>query len=132
MDFIPRVAVLYYLGSYSKRTGIEAELRETKRVMEPERTRYMELEQRSEELAKIRHDFNNQLASVTRLARSGDSASVQELLDALLKDSPGMTISSLKPDWNSSYFCTPSTVRALFLTSFEEQHPALAVFIILS
>lgn len=79
-------AILYYAVSLYKKAAIETELHETKRVMELEQVRYMELEQRSEELAKIRHDFNNQLASVTQLVRTGDKASAQELIDALSKE----------------------------------------------
>jgi len=45
-----------------------------------------ELEKRSEELAKIRHDFNNQFASVAQLVRSGERNSAQELVEALSKE----------------------------------------------
>ena len=80
------VAILYYVLSYNKREAVEAELRETKRVMEREQAHYRELEQRCEELAKIRHDFNNQLASVTQLVRSGDRTSAQDLIGALSQE----------------------------------------------
>lgn len=86
ISLVATVAILYYVLSYNKRGAIEAELRETKRVMELEQAHYRQLEQRSEELAKIRHDFNNQLASVTQLVRSGDSASAQALIGALSQE----------------------------------------------
>lgn len=86
IGLVATVAILYYVLSYNKREAIDAELRETKRIMEREQVHYTELEQRSEELAKIRHDFNNQLASVTRLVRSGDRASAQELVLALSQE----------------------------------------------
>jgi len=80
------VAILYYVLSHSKREAIEAELREAKRVMEREQAHYRALEQRSEELAKIRHDWGNQLASVTQLVRTGDRASAQALIGALSQE----------------------------------------------
>lgn len=86
LSLVADVAILYYLFSYSKRAVIEAELRETKRIMELEQSQYRELEQSREELEKIRHDFSNQLASITRLIRSGEDGPARELLDSLGKE----------------------------------------------
>jgi len=77
------IVMFFYIISLDKRTAIEAELQETKRVMELEQSRYREIELQSEEVAKIRHDFNNQLASILQLVRVGEDSTAQEMIDAL-------------------------------------------------
>ena len=77
------LVLLGYVVSHEKRAALEQELSEARRQMEREQTHYRELEQRHEELAKIRHDFNNQLASISHLARSGETDAAQRLLDAV-------------------------------------------------
>jgi hypothetical protein len=77
------IATLYYIFTQEKRTVIEAELRETKREMELEQTRYGEMERRSEEMAKIRHDFNNQLASIIELVKVGEDSTAQKIITTL-------------------------------------------------
>jgi hypothetical protein len=77
-------AVLFcYILSHEKRTGIEAELREAKRVRERELARHREIEKQSDELSKIRHDFNNQLASVIQLVKAGEDKTAREIISAL-------------------------------------------------
>lgn len=83
LGLVSSLAILYYVIYYNKRAEFEAELRQTKRAMELEQAKYSEIEERSEELVKIRHDFNNQLASVRRLVRMGDKVTAKELMDAL-------------------------------------------------
>lgn len=77
------IAILFYALSHEKRAAIEAELNETKRVMELEQARFAEVEKRGEELAKIRHDLNNQLMSVIQLVRVGEDSAAKDMLDAL-------------------------------------------------
>jgi len=86
ISLVATVAILHYVLSYNKREAVEAELRETKRTMEREQAHYRELEQRSEELVKIRHDFNNQLASIIQLTRLGENGSAQEIIDSLARE----------------------------------------------
>lgn len=83
------IAILYYAISLYKKALIDAELWETKRVMELEQARYREIEERSEELAKIRHDFNNQLAAITQLARAGEGDSAQAMIGSLAREING-------------------------------------------
>ena len=80
------ITIFYYILSYDKRAAIEAELAEAKYVMELEQARFSETEKRSEELAKIRHDFNNQLASITQLVRSGEDGAAREIISALTNE----------------------------------------------
>ena len=77
------LVLLGFVVSHEKKAALEQNLSEARRQMELEQTHYRELEQRHEELSKIRHDFNNQLASISRLARSGETGAAQELLDAV-------------------------------------------------
>jgi uncharacterized membrane protein len=83
VSLIAAVAVLYYVLSYDKRAAAETELRDAKRMMELEQARYAEMEQRSEEMAKIRHDFNNQLSSIIQLVRAGEDGTAREIITAL-------------------------------------------------
>lgn len=83
---VSSAVIFCFIRTYGKNAAVEAELRETKRIMEMEQARYHEMEERSEALAKIRHDFNNQLAAVTQLARLGESDTAQELIDALAQE----------------------------------------------
>jgi hypothetical protein len=76
-------ATLYYVLSYDRRAAIEAELRDAKRTMELKQARRAEVERRGEELARLRHDFNNQLASIVQLARAGEDGTAQEIISAL-------------------------------------------------
>ena len=77
------VAALLYVMSHDKRTAIEAELGEAKRVMELEQAKNEKTEERSIELEKIRHDFNNQLASIIQLVRVGEDKTAQDIVAAL-------------------------------------------------
>jgi sensor histidine kinase YesM len=83
VSLIVSAVLFFYILSHEKRTVMEAELREAKRVMELEQVRYREIEKQSDELAKIRHDFNNQLASVIQLVKAGEGQTAQELIAAL-------------------------------------------------
>jgi hypothetical protein len=86
ISLVASAAILYYVLSQDKRTAIDAELKETKRVMELEQARYCEMERRSEELAKIRHDFNNQLASIVQLVNAGEDSTAKEIISALMNE----------------------------------------------
>lgn len=81
--FVADVAILCFVLSNEKRATIEADLEESKRRLELEQARYEEVEKRSEELAKIRHDLNNQLMSVVQLVRVGENAVAGEIVEAL-------------------------------------------------
>ena len=75
--------VLCYILSHDKNEQLEARLNETRRQMELEQARNKELDLRQEEMAKIRHDFNNQLAAIVQLVCMGEDKAAQEVLDAL-------------------------------------------------
>ena len=83
------ITMFCYILTHEKRMAVETELRETKRVLELERSRFNDIERQSEELMKIRHDFNNQLASIARLVRIGKDNAAQDLIDALSEEIAG-------------------------------------------
>ena len=80
------VIILIYILSYDKRAAIETELNEAKHIMELEQTKHNEAEARREELEKIRHDFNNQLASIIQLVRIGEDDTAQGIITALTNE----------------------------------------------
>ena len=86
ISLIASIAVFIYIFTHDKRAAIEAELHETKRVMELEQARHSETEKRREELEKVRHDFNNQLASVIQLVRVGEDSTAQGIISALTNE----------------------------------------------
>ena len=86
ISLVAFIVLFYYILSHDKRAAIEAELTETHRVIELEQAHYFELEQKSEEMAKIRHDFNNQLAIISRLIRSGEDSSARDMISTLSKE----------------------------------------------
>jgi len=83
---VASVVLFGYILSHEKRTAIEAELIEIKRIMELEQAHYHEIERQSIEMAKIRHDFNNQLAAIIQLVRSGENSAAREMINDLSKE----------------------------------------------
>lgn len=80
------VFLLYYVVSLEEKTALETELRDTQHRMALEQSHYRAVEARREELAKIRHDFNNQLAAIRLLMQAGEQKDAQSMLDRLSAD----------------------------------------------
>lgn len=64
----------------------EQELRNLRHTMELERNYYQMVDEKREELARIRHDFNNQLAAIGQLFRTGAEDDAQKMIAHLSKD----------------------------------------------
>ncbi len=62
---------------------IEAKIGEMKQTWEVEKKHYEEIENRREELAKIRHDMNEQFILMKELLKQDDREKVGEMLDTL-------------------------------------------------
>jgi signal transduction histidine kinase len=77
------VLLLIYAVSQEKKTAIEEELKETRHMMTLEKAHYEVIEQRREELAKIRRDFSGRLEAVAGLARLGADDTAREVIAAL-------------------------------------------------
>lgn len=80
------VLLLYYVISLEKKTELEAEVRDMHHAMELEQSHYRAVEARREELAKIRHDFNNQLAAIGLLMQAGEEKDAGAMLRQLSAD----------------------------------------------
>lgn len=86
MGGVSVIALLYYVIALEKKTALEAELRDIHDLMEQERAHYRAVEERREELARIRHDFRNQLSAVSLLIQSGAEQDAQTMLRQLGAD----------------------------------------------
>lgn len=78
-----QIALLIYTIAQEDKSALEGRLREARHVMALEHTHYREVEQRQEALARIRHDFNNQLAAVGQLIRNGNREEAVQLVQSL-------------------------------------------------
>ena len=74
-----QVILLLYTMSQEKKTELERQVNSLQHAMELEQTHYKEVEKRQEEMARIRHDFNNQLAAIGQLYRAGEDAAAEQL-----------------------------------------------------
>ena len=84
--FIANIALLIIILEQDKKSLLQDELRETRHAMELEQSHYREVEKRREELTKIRHDFNNQLAVISQLISTGEENSAQDMINTLSKE----------------------------------------------
>ena len=81
--------LFFYIVKHEQSAGIEAELTQINRAMELEQAHYAQIQQRSEETAKISHDFNIQLTSIHYLLRTGEKETAQQMIAALLEEMEG-------------------------------------------
>jgi len=80
------IGLLVYIISFEKTTEIENELQEIKRELELEAIRFKAIESQSEKMAKLRHDFNNQLAAITQLIRLQEQETAKEMFEDIDKE----------------------------------------------
>jgi sensor histidine kinase regulating citrate/malate metabolism len=78
-----QIALLIYTIAQEDKSALEGRLLEARHMMALEHTHYKEVEQRHEALARIRHDFNNQLAAVGQLIRNGNREDAVRLVQSL-------------------------------------------------
>ncbi|MGE9881065.1 ATP-binding protein [Blautia obeum] len=76
---------MYDLLYRSRQTEVEQELKEMHHVMELEHVHYQEIESKREEVAKIRHDINNQILAARHLISEGDTERSEHMLEQLLE-----------------------------------------------
>jgi len=81
--FAANVLLLIYTISQEKKIAAEEELRETRHRIELEKSHYEAVDERREELDKIRKDFNKKLETVAGFARSGEDEKARESISAL-------------------------------------------------
>lgn len=83
------IALLHCVLSLENKAALEAELRDTRHRMALEQAHYKAVEMRQEELSRIRHDFNNQLAVISLLIGSKEDGDAQQMIQKLGKDIAG-------------------------------------------
>ena len=77
------MVLLTYVLSQEKKAALEEALREAEHQMQLEQIHYAEVDQRREAFTRIRHDFNNQLASVAQLIRANETDSALSLIGSV-------------------------------------------------
>ena len=77
------IILVLILFNRSEKDEIESELQEVRRVSELEKRHYQEIERRREEMAKIRHDYNNVLSSAQYLLDAGRTEEAREMIGEL-------------------------------------------------
>lgn len=85
LGFFLDIYWMYELLYRSRRTEAERELQKLHHVMELEHVHYQEIENKREEIAKIRHDINNQILAARHLMMEGDTDRSEHMLDQLLE-----------------------------------------------
>lgn len=81
--FFGLVALAMNLINQKEKKQVAAELSELRRLSELEQVHYQEIEKRREEMAKIRHDYNNLLTSALLLLHTGKSEEAEQLFSEL-------------------------------------------------
>ena len=75
-------AMMAYLSLWEKRDTRE-EMKNLQQIMELEQLHYRQIEERREEMAKIRHDYNNIIASILVLIENKNSQEAENILKDL-------------------------------------------------
>ncbi|MCI6887600.1 MAG: GHKL domain-containing protein [Lachnospiraceae bacterium] len=71
LSFVADLVFFYLLMAQGERDALEEQVRELEHMRHVEQLHYQSVEARRKELAKIRHDFNNQLTVALHLAGEG-------------------------------------------------------------
>ncbi|QOX64900.1 GHKL domain-containing protein [Anoxybacterium hadale] len=81
--FLSDLILLYILVEQGQKEALAMQLQELETLHQVEQIHYQAIEARREEMAKLRHDFNNQLVTAYHLAEQGEMAKMRALLDAV-------------------------------------------------
>ena len=81
---ILNLLLIYVQFNQAEKDEIEKELLELKYQTDLERQNYQHIEAQREKLAKIRHDYNNQLSSVLGLLKTSNTQEAQKIIQSLL------------------------------------------------
>lgn len=84
------VILMYCIVSLEEKDALKERVRELRHAMELEQAYYRTIEERREELARIRHDFNNQLSAIGRLVAGGELEDARQMV-SLLKENIAAT-----------------------------------------
>lgn len=80
------IILLYYIISLEEKDILKEKVQELRHTIALEQAHYRTVEERQEELARIRHDFNNHLSAIGRLAEAGEMEDVRQMIMRLKED----------------------------------------------
>lgn len=83
--FLLNTLLVFVQFNQAEKDEAEKELSALKRQTELDRQYYESLETRREEMAKIRHDYNNHLSSVLGLLHMGKPDEAEQVIESLLE-----------------------------------------------
>ena len=84
--FLADFILLYILMEQGQKEALAKQLQELETLRQVEAIHYQAIEARRGEMAKLRHDFNNQLITAYHLAEQGEREKAHALLDAIKAD----------------------------------------------
>ena len=108
---VGNLALLKILLSTSQKSELEKSLNDIQHIRELEQMHYTAMESRRHEMAKIRHDFNNQLTAARHLAASGKTEDAERLLSEL---------ESSLADTAENTYCSNAIVNAVLTEKQKE------------
>lgn len=83
IGFIADIMLFYFLMEQGEKEDLASRLQEMEKLRSAEEIHYQTIMHRWEELAKIRHDFNNQLTTALHLTENGEPQKAREMLEKL-------------------------------------------------
>ena len=97
-------ALMYLLVSLEKKQELEVLLQKTQYALELEQAYYRSVEEQREKLSHIRHDFKNQLASISALLQHGEEQEAQTMIHS---------VNRLIDDTKENIYCSIPVVNAV-------------------
>ncbi|PWM71878.1 MAG: hypothetical protein DBX59_07825 [Bacillota bacterium] len=97
-------ALMYLLGSLEEKQVLEIQLQETRHAMELEQAYYRSVEEQREKLSLIRHDFKNQLASISALLQLGEEQEARQMIGS---------VSQTIDDTREAVYCSIPVINAV-------------------
>jgi len=86
LGFVADIVLLYAFLNQGEKDALAKRVREMEHMQRVEQLHYQSIETRREELAKIRHDFNNQLTTALYLTVQGEQEQAKSMLEQLRRN----------------------------------------------
>lgn len=83
IGFLADIVLLYVFLNQGEKDALAKRVQEMEHLQQVEQLHFQSIETRREELAKIRHDFNNQLATALYLTEQGEQEQAKSMLEQL-------------------------------------------------
>lgn len=84
-SYVCSMALILVLFGFSEKNEVKLEMEEIERQMSLEQVTYSDIEEKRELMAKIRHDYNNQLSSVLALIHMKRTKEAEKMLTELVE-----------------------------------------------